>query len=96
MKAILRNVNSNYTYQFFDYSFKPDVSDPGLDNIFDYDQNIYAGYLQGFTTVKRWGFKAGLRYEFTDIYGNFQNATNNPPINTDYQNYIPSATVSYT
>jgi outer membrane receptor protein involved in Fe transport len=96
MKAILRNVNSNYTYQFFDYSTNEYVSDPALDNIFDYDQNIYAGYLQGSTTFKRWGFKAGLRYEFTDIYGNFQNATNNPPINTDYQNYIPSATVSYT
>lgn len=96
LKAILRNVNSNYTYQFFDYSSDEYVSDPTLDNIFNYDQNIYAGYLQGSTTVKRWGFKAGLRYEFTDIYGDFQNATNNPPINTDYQNYIPSATISYT
>ena len=72
------------------------MSDGNLDNIFNYDQNIYAGYLQGSITVDRWGFKAGLRYEATDINGDFNNATDNPPIVSSYQNYIPSATVSYT
>jgi ferric enterobactin receptor len=93
-KSIIRNVKSDYDY---DYEFSPNLpvlpGSTNSDNLFLYDQNVYAGYAQGALTLSKWGFKAGTRYEKTDVHGDFdQNSTT---FNSDYDNLIPSATVSY-
>jgi outer membrane receptor protein involved in Fe transport len=93
-KSILRDVKSDYTY---DYSFSPNipltVGSIQADNIFNYTQDIYAGYAQGGLTLSKFGFKAGARYEKTDVHGEFDKTT--PPFNNSYGNLTPSGTISY-
>lgn len=69
------------------------VFDPVRSNVFDYEQKIYAGYLQSSFTFSRFGIKAGVRYEKTDVEGKFDKS--NDPFSSSYDNVIPSATVSY-
>ncbi len=74
-KNIWRLVNSDYTYFT---STGPDdpyvpVSGGQLTNIFDYTQNITAGYLSFTQNLpKNYSIKAGARYEYTTIEANFQ------------------------
>lgn len=95
-KTILRDVKSDYHYDTLNYSTGEFVPVYSRNNVFDYAQNIYAGYAQGSATFGRWGLKAGARFEATDVNGKFDNASENPPFSSAYNNLIPSGTVSYT
>ncbi|WP_169513387.1 outer membrane beta-barrel family protein [Flexithrix dorotheae] len=75
-KNILRMVNSDYTY--FTSEGPDDPYQPSLDeqftNIFNYEQNITAGYFSLTQSLgKDYSLKAGLRYEYTTISANFSN-----------------------
>ncbi|MFZ9981920.1 MAG: TonB-dependent receptor domain-containing protein [Cyclobacteriaceae bacterium] len=95
-KRIIRNVSSDYDY-FISTGTAPYVKDPNgsLSNIFNYDQNVTAGYLSyTLTTKSSFSFKAGSRYEWTDIKANFANATE---IDTNIPSYgvlVPSFNMS--
>jgi outer membrane receptor protein involved in Fe transport len=95
-KQIIRNVSSDYDY-FISTGTSPYIKDPNgsLSNIFNYDQNVTAGYLSyTLTTKSSFSFKAGSRYEWTTIKANFANATE---INTDIPSYgvlVPSFNMS--
>ncbi|TKC07944.1 TonB-dependent receptor [Pedobacter polaris] len=74
-KAIFRNIQSQY--------------DTGLNQDFDYDQNVGAAYSTiAFNLTKKIQFKGGVRAEYTAI--NFSNSKN------DYFNLFPSAILSQT
>ena len=92
-KAILRNVLSDYDYKITDLFSGELIEDPERSNVFDYTQNVYAGYVQGSVTVSKFGFKAGTRFEQTDVEGKFDKS--NLPFSNSYNNFIPSGTVSY-
>ncbi len=74
-KNIMRLVNSDYTYFTSsgpDDPFVP-VANDQLTNIFDYKQNITAGYLSyTYNLPKDYSIKAGARYEYTTIEADFQ------------------------
>lgn len=95
-KRIIRNVSSDYDY-FISVGSAPYTKDPNgsLSNIFNYDQNVTAGYLSyTLTTKSSFSFKAGSRYEWTTIKANFANATE---IDTDIPAYgvlVPSFNMS--
>ncbi|HHH52571.1 MAG TPA: TonB-dependent receptor, partial [Bacteroidetes bacterium] len=71
-KSILRNLTSDFSRT---YTLKPtniDSIDYQNTDIFYYDQNVYAGYLSGtFNLANRWVMIAGVRYEHTQIKGDF-------------------------
>jgi outer membrane receptor protein involved in Fe transport len=73
-KQTLRNVRSDYQY-FSAIGEEPYslVTDESLSNIFNYRQNVSAGYLSYTLNLKKYGFKAGGRYEYTTIDAFFQN-----------------------
>ncbi|GAB3657096.1 outer membrane beta-barrel family protein [Echinicola sediminis] len=95
-KNILRKVNSDYAYFTADgadgeYVANDDVQ---YSNVFDYDQNVTAGYLsytQGF--LKNYTVKAGLRYEYTHINADFKNGEVAQDI-PDYGTLVPSVNLS--
>ncbi|HKR03885.1 MAG TPA: TonB-dependent receptor [Bacteroidia bacterium] len=92
-KTIMRDVTSDYNYYItnpFSYEL---VYDADRSNVFDYSQDIYSGYLQGALTLSRFGFKAGGRFEQTEVHGKFDKS--NHPFNGIYSNLIPSTTVSW-
>jgi ferric enterobactin receptor len=92
-KAILRDVTSDYNYQYANspqFVFTDDIT---RSNLFNYSQDIAAGYLQGGLTLSKWGFKTGVRYEKTNVSGDFDK--NTTTFKSNYDNLIPSATISY-
>ncbi|WPP49861.1 TonB-dependent receptor domain-containing protein [Catalinimonas niigatensis] len=73
-KEILRNVSSDY--QFFVASGADGeyvaVEDREFSNVFNYDQNVMAGYAAYTLNLSKYSIKPGLRYEYTTIQANFQ------------------------
>ena len=93
VKSILRDVSSEYTYDEYDFATASFVRDEARSNLFDYNQDVYAGYGQGTLTLGKFGIKAGLRYEHTQVGGTFRDDSSN--FTSQYSNLIPTATVSY-
>ena len=90
-KGILRDITSDYQFNVLDESSGQFQLDQGRSNVFDYDQDVLAGYASLNYTIGKFGFITGLRVENTQIKGDdleggiFEN---------DYQSYLPSFTIS--
>ncbi len=88
-KGILRDITSDYQFNVFDGSTYE--LDESRSNVFDYDQDVVAGYASLNYAIGKFGFITGLRVENTAIKGDdlvggkFEN---------DYQSYLPSFTIS--
>ena len=68
-------------------------TDPGLTNIFEYDQKVLAFYGTGAYEGKKWGIKGGLRFENTALNTLLVNTAEDNEQN--YANFFPSAHSSY-
>ena len=97
-KNIARKVTSDYKYYGADGpdgEFIPVVGAVG-NNVFDYNQNVTAGYLSyTLSTKKSYSFKAGARYEYTTITADFENNPENR--STEIPSYgvlVPSVNLS--
>jgi len=93
LKIILRDNFSDYEYGT--YSGNNKQSSYAIDNTrsneFNYNQNVYSFYNSYQLKLKDWGLKGGIRLERTVIDANFVSL--NTPLNTDYNNFIPSVSV---
>ena len=69
------------------------VNDPGLTNIFNYDQKVLGLYGTTAYEGKKWGIKGGVRLEQTDL--NTFLATTNENNDQNYNNFFPSVHTSY-
>jgi len=93
-KAIFRDVTSKAT-TIIDGDSVIQIILPDLtySNEFNYLQNVFAGYAVGSMSLKKFGVKVGTRYEKTDVEGGLKNDISH--FTSNYQNWIPSITVSY-
>lgn len=92
-KAILREVHSDFRFFRYDFDNELFVNVPEQTDVFDYTQDVYAGYLSlGYQTKFKLGIKAGLRYERTDIQGDF--VSTETTFTQSYDNITPSVTIS--
>jgi len=68
-------------------------------NIYDYDENVYAGYVSYARPInKKWNFTAGLRLEQTDAEGVtevFDPISYEPPFDRNYLSWFPSAGLTW-
>jgi outer membrane receptor protein involved in Fe transport len=89
-KNISRTVSSDFTYYSLNTGsgeYEPITGNGSLSNIFNYNQNVTAGYLSyTYNSKSKYSFKAGSRYEYTTINANFAN----PSAETDDVSAIPS------
>ena len=69
------------------------VNNPGLTNVFEYNQNVFGLYGTGSYEGKKWGVKGGLRLEQTNL--NTLLATTNDSNEQNYGNLFPSVHTSY-
>ncbi|WP_428666738.1 TonB-dependent receptor domain-containing protein [Runella sp.] len=91
-KTIMRQVNSDYSYQVAGATgaFAADARNPV--GSLDYSQNIVAGYLSyTYSTANKYTFKVGSRYEYTTIDAKDQIGKISIP---SYGTLVPSINVS--
>lgn len=95
-KEIMRSVSSDY--QYFQAEGATGAYTPQTDvrssNIFNYNQNVTAGYLSyTYNLPKNYSLKAGARYEYTTIQANFQKESDEVNI-PSYGVLVPSVNIS--
>ena len=93
VKSVLRNIDSDYTYENYDESTDQYIPDLDRSNIFKYDQNVYSGYASlNFVIAKKYSVVTGMRYERTGIRGDFQGGE--ASFENDYDNFLPNVAIS--
>lgn len=94
-KSILRDISSDSRADKFNSSNNTSSPIVGRNNIFDYNQDVAAAYSTfAFTLAKKYGFKVGGRYEYTDISGSSVPTNTVPTFENSYGTFVPSAVVS--
>ncbi|HEX7366358.1 MAG TPA: TonB-dependent receptor [Pelobium sp.] len=95
VKSILRDITNDSGVDIYFPSSNTTTSNPNRNYIYTYNQDVYAGYSTfGFTLAKKYGIKAGARFEGTVIKGNANSASVINPIDNNYHNITPSFVVS--
>ncbi|WP_017257035.1 outer membrane beta-barrel family protein [Pedobacter arcticus] len=95
VKSILRDITNDSGVDVYYPSTNTTTSNPNRNYIYNYNQDVYAGYSTfGFTLAKKYGVKAGVRFEGTSINGSANSASVIQPIDNDYHNVTPSFVVS--
>jgi outer membrane receptor protein involved in Fe transport len=93
LKAIRRDIGSEYRIEQSVDGRLPFVLDPSQSNDFDYNQQIFAGYgALRIEARSKWTLNLGARLERTLITGNFMTTSTN--LSSQYTNLIPSLLVS--
>jgi outer membrane receptor protein involved in Fe transport len=100
-KTIQRRISSTYDIYSLDIDGKNPIIDPENSNLYNYNQNVYAGYSVFTVTLpKNYSILAGFRYENTQIkgdpktlYASDENQQQLSPFTASYNTYIPSLTI---
>ncbi|NER15363.1 TonB-dependent receptor [Leptobacterium flavescens] len=88
---VLNDVSNDYEVSdFINGGF---VANPDFTNIFDFNQNVLGVYTTAAYEADKWGIKAGLRLENTDLKTLLR--TTNARNNQNYTNLFPSIHTSY-
>jgi len=93
-KTVLRRINSDYQFEQFDQSLQDFKVDLSRTDVFDYQQDVYAGYTSfTFNLPKDFGIIVGARYEHTSIGGEFESQVI-APFDNSYGNLLPNIILS--
>jgi outer membrane receptor protein involved in Fe transport len=100
-KTIQRRISSTYDIYNLDPEGNNPIIDPENSNLYNYNQNVYAGYSVFTVTLpKNYSVLAGFRYENTQItgdpetpYASGENQQQLNPFKASYNTYIPSLTI---
>ena len=92
-------VETSNTFEVFNAINGAPIIDNSLSNLFDYDENVYAGYLSFSRPLgKKWNAKAGLRAEQTEATGTLTAYDPNlqaAPVDLNYLSWFPNAGLTY-
>ncbi|MCB0705337.1 MAG: TonB-dependent receptor [Saprospiraceae bacterium] len=95
----LSRVVSDNSFYVYDVINDTDIRDDSISNLFDYEENVYAGYINYARSINdKWSFSAGVRAEQTDAMGNLQAFLVDlmePPVELNYLSWFPSAGLTW-
>lgn len=95
----LSKVATDNTYLFFDIADGQQIQNDKRSNLFFYDENVYAGYVNYSRAINKYlNFSGGLRVEYTDAKGDlraFLDDLQEEPVDLNYINYFPSAGLTF-
>ena len=95
----LSRVVSDNTFLFFDVNNGAIDRNDRSSNLFKYEENVYAGYVNYARPLgEKWNFSAGLRVETTDATGDLQAflpELQEPPVELNYTSWFPSAGLTW-
>lgn len=95
VKSILRDITNDSKVTIKFPPSETEFTNPNRNFFYTYNQDVYAAYSTfGFTLAKKYGVKAGARFEGTVIDGGANSASIIKPINNNYQNVTPSFVIS--
>lgn len=94
-KGIFRKINSTSDYYQYNNSTQDFYFDNVLSNLYNYNQNVAAGYsVFTITLPNKWSVLAGLRLENTSIHGDPVTQTQEvQPFDQTYLTVVPSLTI---
>jgi len=94
-KSIFRRISSTSDFFNYDYTNQDFVFNGLNSNVYDYDQDVYAGYsVFTITLPKKYTILAGVRDENTNINGNSVNTAQLlAPVSQNYNTFVPSLTL---
>ncbi|MGB5434968.1 MAG: outer membrane beta-barrel family protein [Maribacter sp.] len=91
VQYVINDVKNDY--EVSDFQNGSFIVNPGLTNIFDFDQNVLGLYGTSSYEGTKWGIKAGLRLEQTNLNTLLENT--NQANDQNYTNLFPSVHSSY-
>lgn len=92
-KSIVRQLKSVYGLQQFNYISEDYFVNDGFSDVFNYSQEVGAGYLSfNSTWFKKFEMVTGIRYEHTAISGEYD--SDRPKFNPEYENWVPNFILS--
>ncbi len=96
IKSVNRNIVSDSRFSLFNNQSQDyDLIDPSRSNIFDYDQDIAAGYASYNFFFKKFNIVTGARYERTTITGySDPDSDNILVVDSSYTNILPNIAIS--
>ncbi|MEZ4932105.1 MAG: outer membrane beta-barrel family protein [Saprospiraceae bacterium] len=99
LESKISKVVTDNTFLVFDGANGSAVRDDSLSNRFEYDENVYAGYVNFARNINEaWNFSVGLRAEKTDATGDlqaFRSDLSEPPVELNYLSWFPSAGLTW-
>ncbi|WP_405384816.1 TonB-dependent receptor domain-containing protein [Maribacter sp. LLG6340-A2] len=90
----LATINSEAGILQQGFDTEVDGVDPTGSGVFNYDEQIYAGYVSLNNNWEKWKLNVGLRGEYTDSKGTLSTGANTT--SRSYFNVFPSLSLSYT
>ncbi|SKC98750.1 Outer membrane receptor proteins, mostly Fe transport [Chitinophaga ginsengisegetis] len=93
VKATMRHIDNNYVATLFDWDEKDYVISPTLSNKYDYEEDIYAGYLNFANAIGNLGYQVGVRAEQSQLKG--YSFTKDTTVNNRFFNLFPSIFLKY-
>ncbi|MEZ2445525.1 outer membrane beta-barrel protein [Chitinophaga sp. RCC_12] len=93
VKATMRHIDNNYVATLFDWDDKDYVISPTLSNKYDYEEDIYAGYLNFANAIGNLGYQIGVRAEQSQLKG--YSFTKDTTVNNRFFNLFPSVFLKY-
>ncbi len=93
VKATMRHIDNNYVATLFDWEDKDYVISPTLSNKYDYEEDIYAGYLNFANAIGNLGYQIGVRAEQSQLKG--YSFTKDTTVNNRFFNLFPSVFLKY-
>jgi iron complex outermembrane recepter protein len=95
--AKISKVNTNNTFDFYNVIDSKDVFNTARSNVFDYNENIVAAYINYNKTIRKIDFQLGLRTEKTLSDGILSSTQNNTDarVKRNYTNLFPSGGLTY-
>jgi len=92
-------VETNNTFKVFDVVDDVSIINNSLSNLFDYEENVYAGYVSlSHPLGKKFNVIGGIRAEQTIATGNLTSFSPNlqePPVDLEYLSWFPNAGITY-
>ncbi|MBO9731997.1 MAG: TonB-dependent receptor [Chitinophaga sp.] len=93
VKATMRHIDNNYIASLYDWSAKDYLVSSGLSNQYNYEEDIYGGYLNFANAIGNLGYQVGVRAEQSFLKG--YSVTRDTTVNNRFFNLFPSVFLKY-
>lgn len=93
-KGNIRWMRNDFRSTSFDFTQQNFVNDTGLTNVFEFTEQVHAGYVTFAQKIKKFQYKLGFRAEYTSATSRLVDPNNTVFIN-NYPSFFPTLNMSY-